>query len=80
MYMKTAISIDPIVFEVAEGAAAKMGLSRSRLYTLAIQEYLQNHQGDSVTERLNQYYGEYGAETDEGVKQAARALFAKEDW
>jgi len=78
--MKTAISIDETIYREAEGAAAEMGLSRSRLYTLALEEYIRNHRSDAVTERLNQYYANHKAVLDDDVKQAAYALFSREDW
>jgi antitoxin component of RelBE/YafQ-DinJ toxin-antitoxin module len=78
--MKTAISIDEIIYREAEGAAAEMGLSRSRLYTLALEEYIRNHRSDTVTERLNQYYTKHKAVLDDDVKQAAYTLFSREDW
>jgi hypothetical protein len=57
-----------------------MGLSRSRLYTLALEEYLQNHKDDSVMERLNHYYTSHKAVLDDDVKQTAYTLFSREDW
>jgi antitoxin component of RelBE/YafQ-DinJ toxin-antitoxin module len=78
--MKTAISIDETVYREAEGAAAEMGLSRSRLYTLALEEYIRNRRSDAVTERLNQYYTGRKAVLDDEVKQAAYTLFSREDW
>jgi antitoxin component of RelBE/YafQ-DinJ toxin-antitoxin module len=78
--MKTAISIDEAVYRDAEGAAAEMGLSRSRLYTLAIGEYLRNHRSDTITERLNQYYRDHEAVLDDDIKQAAYDLLSREDW
>jgi antitoxin component of RelBE/YafQ-DinJ toxin-antitoxin module len=78
--MKTAISIDEAVFRDAEGAAVEMGLTRSRLYTLAVEEYIRNHRNDAVTERLNQYYDSHKAVVDDDIKQAAYDLFSREDW
>jgi hypothetical protein len=78
--MKTAISIDTGVYRDAEAAAAVMGLSRSRLYTLALEEYLQNHRDESVTEQLDRYYKNHAGTRDEGLKQAACTLFSQEDW
>jgi hypothetical protein len=78
--MKTAISIDDGVYRNAEDAALRMGLSRSRLYTLAIEEYLYNHQTDIITGRLNQYYKDHKAVLEDDIKQAAYELFAREDW
>jgi hypothetical protein len=78
--MKTAISIDEVIYRDAEGAAAELGLTRSRLYTLAIEEYLRNHRSDTITERLNQYYQDYKAVLDDDIKQATYNLFSREDW
>jgi antitoxin component of RelBE/YafQ-DinJ toxin-antitoxin module len=78
--MKTAISIDEVVFSNAENAASEMGLSRSRFYALAVEEYIKNHRSDTITEQLNHYYKNHKTVLDDDVKQAAYALFAGEDW
>ena len=51
--MKTAISIPDKIFEAAEKAAKRLGVSRSELYVNAIQEYLAQHSDEHVTEELN---------------------------
>ena len=56
MSMKTAISIPDKVFEAAEKAAKRLGVSRSELYVNAIQEYLAQHSDEHVTEELNNIY------------------------
>jgi hypothetical protein len=78
--MKTAISIDDRIYRHAEDAAAQMGLTRSRLYALAIEEYLYNHQADAITEQLNEYYKNHKAVLEDDIKQAAYDLFSREDW
>jgi antitoxin component of RelBE/YafQ-DinJ toxin-antitoxin module len=78
--MKTAISIDETIYREAEGAATEMGLSRSRLYTLAVQEFIRNHRSDTITEQLNQYYRDHKAVLDDDIKQAAYELLSQEDW
>jgi hypothetical protein len=40
--MKAAISIDDQIYRTAEYAAGQLGLTRSRLYTLAMEEYVRN--------------------------------------
>ncbi|MDR1947901.1 MAG: hypothetical protein LBQ38_00755 [Spirochaetaceae bacterium] len=57
-----------------------MGVSRSRLYTLAVDEYIRNHRTDAVTERLNRYYEGRETVMDEDVKQTVYTLFSREDW
>ncbi|MBN3906305.1 MAG: ChpI protein [Nostoc sp. NMS1] len=47
--MKTAISIPDPLFETAEEFAKLMGLSRSQLYAVALQEYLQSHKQEQIT-------------------------------
>jgi hypothetical protein len=78
--MKTAISIEDRVYGVAEEAAVYMGLSRSRLYTLAIEEYLRNHSPDILLKQLNEVYGGENSILDDDIQQAQSALFAGEDW
>jgi metal-responsive CopG/Arc/MetJ family transcriptional regulator len=80
MAMKTAISIDDKLFEKAESFSRSFGLSRSRLYSTAINEYIQNHDPDLVTEKLNSYYKNHSSHLDDDVKEAAYNLFAGEDW
>jgi predicted transcriptional regulator len=62
--MKTAISIPDEVFEAAEDLAQKLGVSRSRLYSQAVSEFVARSRDDRVTERLNEVYGELDARVD----------------
>jgi metal-responsive CopG/Arc/MetJ family transcriptional regulator len=78
--MKTAISIEAPVYEEAESAARQMGVSRSKLYTLAIHEYVQNHNPEFVMDRLNHIYGKQAAALDEDIMQAQYDLLSGEDW
>jgi len=54
--MKTAVSVDNRIFEVAEKAAKELGLSRSSLYSRAIEEFVQNHLPDIITQKYNEVY------------------------
>jgi hypothetical protein len=78
--MKTAISIAAPVYNEAESTARQMGVSRSKLYTLAIYEYVQNHNPEIVTDRLNRIYGKQEAVIDEDIMQAQYDLLSGEDW
>ena len=59
--MKTTISLPDSVFEEAETLATKLGLSRSELYTKALQAYLQKYK---ILNKLNQVYSEESSELD----------------
>ncbi|MDR2900951.1 MAG: ChpI protein [Treponema sp.] len=54
--MKTAISISDSVFYAAEETASYMGIPRSKLYTLALEEYINKHNGEMITKKLNEVY------------------------
>ena len=54
--MKTAISIDDSLLRDADEAARRMGLSRSRLFALAVGDFLDRRRRDQMLERLNEVY------------------------
>ena len=55
--MKTAISIPDRVFRSAEQLAARLGVSRSQLYSKALAVLVDKHRDDLITSRLNEIYG-----------------------
>jgi hypothetical protein len=79
--MKTAISLPDSLFEAAERAARRLGISRSELYQRAIVRYLEREGGDVVRERLDAVYGREGNRgLDPLIKAAGEAILADEDW
>jgi predicted DNA-binding protein len=54
--MKTAISIPDKIYEAAEKAAKRLGVSRSEFYVNAIEEYLGKTSDENLTEELNKIY------------------------
>jgi len=60
--MKTAISIPDNLFNDAEITAKQLGLARSQLYVRAIKEFIEHHNKDKITEKLNLLYSETEAE------------------
>jgi len=54
--MKTAISLDDDLLQAADEAARQMGLSRSRLFAVAISEFLQRQKKDRMLRQLNEVY------------------------
>jgi len=51
--VKTAISIDESLFEQAEALAQDMKVSRSRLFVLAMEDYLRRHRNRELLEQIN---------------------------
>jgi len=54
--MKTAISLSDNLFEKAEKTAKYMGIPRSRLFVIALEDYIARHNGEMITEKLNEVY------------------------
>jgi metal-responsive CopG/Arc/MetJ family transcriptional regulator len=78
--MKTAVSIPDEVFEAAEKAAKRLGVSRSELYANAVREFVERYRRENITERLDEVYAdaEQGLDPNLGLLQS-RSL-SKEDW
>jgi metal-responsive CopG/Arc/MetJ family transcriptional regulator len=62
--MKTAISIPDPIYKAAERASKRMGISRSRLYTLAIEKLLQAERSKEITEQLNEVHRKENSRMD----------------
>jgi metal-responsive CopG/Arc/MetJ family transcriptional regulator len=56
--IKTAISIEKDLFDQAEDLAHEMNVSRSRLFVLALEEYLMRHQNQRMFREINAAYEE----------------------
>jgi metal-responsive CopG/Arc/MetJ family transcriptional regulator len=78
--MKTAISIPDSLFQEAEQFAQKNGLSRSELYSRALQVYLAHHRPQAITQALNEIYGDEGSRIEPGFLAAQASVLEKEDW
>jgi predicted transcriptional regulator len=81
--MKTAISINDDLLQEADEAAKLMGLSRSRLFALAVGDFLQRQRQEQMLRRLNEVYAN-GLEPAEkillkGIRAKVRRT-VKERW
>jgi hypothetical protein len=81
--MKTAISIDHGLLQEADQTARLMGLSRSRLFAVAVRDFLQRQRQEQMLLRLNEVYANQ-PEPDErrllkGIKTKVRRTL-KERW
>jgi len=80
--MKTAISIPDPIFESAERLARRLGMSRSQFYSEAVEELVEKHRYQGVTEQLDAVYetnpGASSLEPDIEVLQTHS--LNREDW
>jgi len=78
--MKTAISVPDNLFKKVEEAAKKMGISRSKLFSIAIQEFLCSHYHEKITQRLNEIYQKGEGSIEEGIEEIQAHSIPGEDW
>lgn len=78
--MKTAISINTEIYKAAEQTARQLGLSRSKLYSLALEEFIQTHKPEAITEKLNEVYGANDSTVDDDIVQATHDLLSRDAW
>jgi len=81
--MKTAISIEDGLLREADQTASLMGLSRSRLFAVAVGDFLERHRKEQMLLRLNEVYAKGPAPAEihllKGIKSKVRAT-VKERW
>lgn len=56
--VKTAVSIQKSLFDRVEALARKMKISRSRLYALALEDYIHRQENQQLLERINAAYND----------------------
>jgi len=83
--MKTAVSIPDNLFNAAENTAKQLGLARSQLYAKAIREFIEHHNKDRITKKLNALYSrdekdEDTAEINEIGLEALREASRDDSW
>lgn len=72
--MKTAISIPDDLFVSAENTAKKLGIPRSQLFAKALEEFIQNHSKEKITEKLNEVYTNGAIKKDHSLSDASVAI------
>jgi metal-responsive CopG/Arc/MetJ family transcriptional regulator len=78
--MKTAISVPDPVFEAGERLAQRLGVSRSYLYSVALRDYLRQHDDAEITRRLNEVYDREPSEPDPVLLKIASRALPRESW
>jgi metal-responsive CopG/Arc/MetJ family transcriptional regulator len=78
--MKTAISIPDPIFQAGETLAKHLNLSRSQLYTKALQIFIAAHDAQHITDALNEVYDEHSSSIDPSLAQMQIASLPREDW
>ena len=82
--MKTAISLSYTLYKKVEQTAQYMGISRNELFVNALEEYIIRHNGEMITQKLNEVYGkinpdEFARDLDVGI-ESLRELTKNDTW
>jgi hypothetical protein len=78
--MKTAVSIPDEVFRAGESLARRLKLPRSRLYALALADFVERHADEDITRRLNASLAAHPMEVDPFMREAARRTGKRNAW
>ena len=75
--VKTAISLDEELFNKVNKLANDLHVSRSRLFTIAVKDYLKKQENQSLLAQLNEAYSDYPDDEEKKVSKAMRAKHRK---
>lgn len=56
--VKTAISIQELLFKEADALAQQMNISRSELFTRAVKQFVREHRHRQLLDRIDQAYSD----------------------
>ena len=75
--IKATISIQQSLFEQAEALAKEMHISRSRLFMLALEDFIHRYQSRQLLERINAAYDDAPTSTEKELQKHMRSLHKK---
>lgn len=70
--VKTAISIDKSLFAQANALARKLKVSRSRLFVLALEDFIKEQENRDLLEKINAVYADEPDETEKIIRRKTR--------
>ncbi|MFQ5812747.1 MAG: CopG family transcriptional regulator [Anaerolineae bacterium] len=65
--VKTAISLQRSLFEQVDALAQELQISRSRLFVLAVEAFIQRYQNRQLLEAINEAYGDLPDSEERGL-------------
>ena len=75
--IKTAISIDKPLFEQLDDLANELNTSRSRIFALAAEEFIQRHKNLKLLEAINTAYDDFPDEKETSLNTLIRSKHLK---
>ena len=78
--MKTAVSIPDPVFRAADLLARRLHMSRSRLYSVALERFVQEHDDAAITAKLNEVYANEPSTLDPVLQSIQARSISQDEW
>ena len=75
--MKTAVSLPDDLFEKVEQLAEELHLSRSRIFTEAVRDYIDRRRDLKIFRALNRAYSEAEAEQETTLRKQSKKRYAR---
>lgn len=77
MAVKTAISLNESLFEKVETLTQELNISRSRLFAIAVQEFIERHETRRMIAAINKVQDEYTDDEDRAIQRAIQEYHRK---
>lgn len=82
--VKTAISLEKELFDQVNKLSKEMHVSRSRLFTLAVEDYLRRYESKKLLDEINSAYSDIPSEEERRIthamKEKQRKNLENEPW
>jgi len=82
--VKTAISLDEELLIKVSRLADDLHVSRSKVFTMAVQDYLKKQENQSFLAQLNEAYEDFPSEEERGISKSMRIkhnnIIEQESW
>lgn len=75
--IKTAISIEKSLFTQANALARKMKVSRSRLFVLALEDFIHKQENRDLLEKVNAVYADEPDESEKVLRRKMRQSYRR---
>lgn len=75
--IKTAVSIEESLFQRVEELAGELQVPRSRIFSMALESYIERYDTQKLIEILNEVYADGLTEEEKGDMEAMRHLQAE---
>ncbi len=75
--IKTAVSLDKTLYEQVDILANELKVSRSRLFTMALQDFLRRHDNEKLLQEINNAYEDEADPARQTLRRGMRRIHRK---